>query len=391
MKRPKKLSATFVKSINKSGRYGDGRGGFGLTLLLKPMANGRLSKTWAQRLRINGRPTNIGLGRYPVVNLAEARARALENIRAITQGKDPRVSDSIPTFTEAAEKVIEIHSAGWKDSGKSEKQWRASLTTYVYPKLGKRSVSDITTADVMSVLLPIWNDKRETARRIRQRISAIMKWSIAQNYRTDDPAANVTQALPKNSTQVKHMEALPYSEVAGAIKKIWESQASTAAKLAFEFLVLTACRSGEVRGARWDEINLEGAVWTVLASRMKAKKEHRVPLSKEAMAILEKAGEIADKGGLLFPSPTGRTFSDSTLSKLIRENGINATVHGMRSSFRDWASEQTNTPRAVMEAALAHVIKDRAEAAYARSDLFNRRKDLMAQWGSYISGGLYNE
>ncbi len=244
----------------------------------------------------------------------------------------------------------------------------------------------IGTADVMEVLLPIWSTKRETARRVRQRISAVMKWAVAQGYREDNPAGDaISAALPKNGVRRQHQRALPHAQVVDALARVRASKAHRATALAFEFLVLTACRSGEVRGARWDEVDAAAATWTVPATCVKSKLEHRVPLSGRAVAVLDEAREIADGSGLLFPSPTGRVLSDSTLSKLLRELGIGAVPHGFRSSFRDWAAEKTDVPREVCELALAHVNSDRVEAAYRRSDLFDRRRDLMNQWAAYVA------
>ena len=386
MKRPKRLSATFVQTVNVTGRYGDGRGGLGLSLLVKPASAGGFSKSWAQRIRLDGRPANVGLGSYPVVTLAAARAKALANARAAAEGRDPRARSSrAPTFEVAAEKVIEIRGASWKDGGKSAAQWRASLRDYALPKIGDKPVHSITTADVMGVLLPVWSTKRETARRVRQRIGAVMKWAVAQGYRGDNPAGDaISAALPKNGTRRQHQRALPHVEVAPALARVQESAAHRATALAFEFLVLTACRSGEVRGARWTEVDDDTAIWTVPPARMKAKLEHRVPLSPRAVRILDEARELDDGGGLVFPSPTGRLLSDSTLSKLLRELGIGAVPHGFRSSFRDWAAECSDAPREVCELALAHVNSDRVEAAYGRSDLFERRRELMADWAAYV-------
>ncbi len=384
MKRPKTLSATFVKTITVPGRYGDGRGGYGLSLLVKPTSTGRLSKTWSQRLRIAGRPCNIGLGAYPVVTLAEARKAALENRRAVARGRDPRTG-GMPTFAAAVDRVIAIHAASWRDSGRSEKQWRASLRDYAMPQLGRKPVDKITTADVLAVLVPIWSAKPETARRVRQRIGAVMRWAVAEGYRDDNPAGEaIGAALPKNGGRQEHRQALPYPEVGGTLAKVRASQAWPATKLALEFLTLTACRSGEVRGARWEEINLDTATWTVPAARMKAGLAHRAPLSGRAIAVLDAARELSDDSGLVFPSVRGVQLSDSTLSKLLRDLGVPAVPHGMRSSFRDWAAECTDAPREVCELALAHVNSDRVEAAYRRSDLFERRRALMEQWAAYV-------
>ena len=384
MKRPRILSAAFVRTVNQPGRYGDGRGGYGLSLLVKPRSNGRLSKTWSQRVRLHGRVTNIGLGAYPIVSLSEARKKALANRRTIERGLDPRGS-RVPTFSQAADKVIAVHAAGWKPGGKSERQWRSSLATYVYPRLGRIPVDRVTTADVMACLVPIWHTRPETARRIRQRIGAVMRWAIAQGYRADNPAGDaITAALPANTGRRRHHRALPHADVAASVATVRASAAYPTTVLAFEFLVLTACRSGEVRGALWDEIDLDTATWTIPAARMKSARPHRVPLPPRALHLLAAAEKYRDRSGLVFPSATGRELSDATLSKLLRENGIPAVPHGYRSSFRDWAAELTNTPREICELALAHVNNDRVEAAYRRSDLFDHRRQLMQHWANYL-------
>ena len=367
MKRPRILSAAFVRTVNQPGRYGDGRGGYGLSLLVKPRSNGRLSKTWSQRVRLHGRVTNIGLGAYPIVSLAEAREKALANRRTIERGVDPRGS-RVPTFSQAAEKVIAIHAAGWKRGGKSERQWRSSLAAYVYPRLGDTPVDRVTAADVMACLVPIWHTRPETARRIRQRIGAVMRWGIAQGYRADNPAGDaITAALPSNTGRRRHHRALPHADVAASIATVRASAAYPTAVLAFEFLVLTACRSGEVRGALWDEIDLDAATWMIPASRMKSARPHRVPLPPRALQVLAEAQKLRDRSGLVFPSPTGREISDATLSRLLRENGIPAVPHGYRSNFRDWAAELTNTPKEICELALAPIFMQAVCAADGRS------------------------
>ena len=218
-----------------------------------------------------------------------------------------------------------------------------------------------------------------------------MKWAVAQGHRQDNPAGDALgAALPKHSIVKKHHRALPYAEVADAIATVRASRAHWATVAAIEYLVLTASRSGEVRKARWDEVDLETATWTVPADRMKMQREHRVPLSERALQILAEASEWADGSGLVFPSVTGRPLSDNTLSKLLREQGISAVVHGFRSSFRDWCAECSNAPREVSELALAHVNSDRVEAAYMRTDLFERRRALMQSWADYISERGFN-
>ena len=358
----------------------------GLYLRVSP----RGAKSWIQRLSIQGLRTDNAIGHYPSMGLAEARAAAFERWKIAKAGDDPRADGTAvagPTFAEAAEAVIAMHEPTWR-SPKSGPQWRASLETYAYPTMGKLPVSEITPGHVMAVLEPIWNEKRETARRVKQRISAICRWAVAEGHRTDDPAGIlIDAALPRNGVERRHMPALPYDEVADCVAKVKASRrASASSKLALEFLVLTAARSAEVRKATWDEIDVEGAVWTLPAERMKANREHRVPLSGRALEVLDDAAELSEGSGLVFPgSRRGRPLSENTHAKLLRELGFDAVTHGFRSSFRDWAAEQTHTPHAVMEAALAHTIKNKAEAAYARSDLFEKRRLLMASWADYLA------
>lgn len=243
----------------------------------------------------------------------------------------------------------------------------------------------MSTSDVLAVLTPIWLKKQETARRVRQRIGIVMKWAVAQEWRQDNPADAIAQALPKQAKSQAHRKALAYTGVAECIEQVKASRASVATKLAIEFAILTACRSGEVREARWLEVDLGLKVWVIPASRMKAKREHRVPLSSRAMEILGAARQLGDGIGLVFPgSRAGKPLSDMTLSKLIKEIGFDADMHGFRTSFRMWTQEQTSFPREVAEAALAHSIRDKAEAAYARSDLFEKRRELMELWSRYL-------
>ena len=388
MKRPNMLSATFVKTVKTPGRYGDGRGGLGLSLLVRTAARGHTTKCWTQSVRIDQRPTSIGLGRYPVVTLALARQRPLENAQAIAEGRDPRrrAARQVPTFAEACETVISIHAGGWKPGGKNEQNWRSTMRDYLFPRLADMPVDAVTGKDVMAVLLPIWTAKTETAGRVRRRINAVMKWAVAQGHRADNPAGDpISAALPNNNAQVTHRAALPHPQVGAAVAKVRRSGAYRGAVLSFEFLVLTAARSAEVRGATWDEIDLDAAVWTVPAERMKAAREHRVPLSDRALAVLDEARrELPQAGNLVFPSQKGRMQGHHPMGKMMRRLEIGAVPHGFRSSFRDWAAECTEAPREVCELALAHVNSDRVEAAYRRSDLFDRRRTLMQEWAEYI-------
>ena len=380
--RRKRLTAAGVKAAPPGKHYDD----HGLFLLVKPTG----ARSWVQRLTIRGKRCEMGLGGFPLATLAEARDMAFENRRTARRGGDPRAVKqvrAVPNFAEAAETVIALYQPTWKSPTKTAGLWRKTLETYALPVIGAKSVADIDTADVLAVLSPIWTDKPETARKVRQRVGAVLKWAIAERHRTDDPTGDaISKALPRAPKSRTHHRALPYADVAGALEAVRGADALTLTKLAFEFLVLTACRSGEVRLATWDEVDFESATWTVPASRMKAGREHRVPLSDAALAVLTEARDIADGSGLIFPSATGRAMSDSTLSKMLRELGVAAVPHGFRSSFRDWAGESAEAPREVAEAALAHQVKDKTEAAYARGDLLDRRRDLMDRWSRYLSG-----
>ncbi len=376
------LSAAFVRAVAEAGRYCDGQG---LYLQVDPSGNRR----WIQRLLIGGRRSELGLGGFPLVSLKEARTQALANRRIARAGGDPladkRRARGGPTFAEAAAAVVDQKRSGWRNP-KHARDWPASLERFVFPRFGNRPVSAVTSADILAVLAPIWHEKPETARRVRHRIRAVMQWAVAMEYRPDNPCERVAATLGRQRRVVRHMRALPHAEVADAVATVRASRATTAAKLAFEFLVLTAARSGEVRLARWHEIDLDVEVWTVPAERMKANREHRVPLSCRATEILRTALTVRNGSELVFPSPRGKPLSDMTLSKLLKEQGVQAVPHGFRSSFRDWASEATNHPREVVEAALAHQLTNKVEAAYARSTLFKRRRRLMADWGAYLAG-----
>ena len=297
------LSAAFVRTVTKPGRYGDG---LGLSLLVTKTG----ARCWIQRLTIGGRQRELGLGGYPVVTLAQAREQALENKRFVRAGGNPLAEKrkaKIPTFAEAAAQVIALHRPGWRNA-KHAAQWESTLSQYVFPRLGDQFVHTITTADVLAVLAPIWHEKAETARRVRQRIGAVMKWAVAHGFRTDNPAGDMlSQALGRQADVTQHMQALPHREVAAALHTVQNSHAHIITKLAFEFLILTAARSGEVRLAMWEEIDLESKVWTIPPERMKAKRGHRVPLSDHAVQVLTGAQAQADESGLVFPSATGKT------------------------------------------------------------------------------------
>ena len=379
-----KLTAKFVATITAPGRYYDDTG-IGLFVDARPSPRRGIRAAYTQRITIAGRRVDIGLGSTRWLSLTAARVLATANMRIARTGGDPRRSarpvPTVPSFAAMLDAVIATKAPTWRNP-KSEPQWRASLRDHAGPLLAM-PVDAIGPGDVLAVLVPLWNEHRETARRVKQRIAVVMDRAIAEGHRTANPVHAIGAALPKNGSARTHHKALPYGAVQGALATVRESGAWWATKAAFEFLTLTAARSNEVRGMRWCEV--AGDVWTVPGERMKAGREHRVPLSARALQVLADARQLADGSGLVFPSVTGRTMTDSTVSKLVKELGIDGTPHGMRSAFRDWASERTNTAHAVMEAALAHTIPNKAEAAYARSDLLDKRRVLMDAWARYLA------
>lgn len=380
------LSATAVKNFRNPGKYYDQHG---LFLRIEPTG----SRRWVQRVSVVGRQREIGLGSADLVSLAEARELAMANIKLAKAGGDPLAAKkermAIPSLNKAIDKVIELNAPTWTNA-KHAAQFKSTLTNYVTPKLGRRPVNDIQTADILSVLQPIWVEKNETARRVKQRIGTVMKWAIAQGFRIDDPTLALNQVLPKPSRKTKHRASLPYTEVSKCLDSVRKSDAMVSTKLAIELLVLTATRSGEVRLADWNEINHEDRTWTIPASRMKTKEKHIIPLSDRALELLNEARTLSQIG-LIFPGMrAGRPISDMTMSKLIKVLGYQVDIHGFRTSFRTWAQEQTNTSREVAERALAHKISNKVEAAYARSDLFEKRRKLMNTWASYLTSSDEN-
>ena len=320
-----------------------------------------------------------------------ARQKAFQYRKMSREGGDPRWSEgrAVPTFAEAAEKVIALYAKTWKGST-SEKQWRSSLKRFAYPRIGAMPVNRITTRDVMDVLEAndFWHRTPETARRVRQRIGAVMKWAIAQGHRLDNPSGDaIGAALPRNGHRKEHFRSLPHAEVAAALAKVRDSGAWAGTKLAIEFMVLTASRPGETRLATWEEVDFDTATWTIPETRAKTKRPHRVPLSPRALEVLTEALAIRDHTGLVFPSVMGKAAANVTYTKLLRELEIPAVSHGFRSSFRVWCGD-TGVDREVAERALAHTGRNPVEAAYARGSMFERRRGVMTDWSAYVSEGL---
>ncbi len=380
----KALSAAFLRSA-PPGRHADGNG---LYLFVQPSG----TRSWIQRLLIRGRRRELGLGSVALVPLAEAREKALANRKLARRGGDPlaekRRSQGIPTFAEAAMRVLDQKQAGWRNPRHS-REWISSLSRFAFPRIGKMPVSEVRSADVLEILTPIWQQQAPTARRVRQRLRAVLEWAVAMEYRIDNPCDRIGPVLGPQQDVTEHMQALPHREVAAVIRKVRASAAVPAARLAFEFLVLTAARWSEVRWAEWAEIDRSGRVWTVPARRAKTNRRHRVPLCGRALEILEAAQALEEAASpLVFTHGGGSPLHDSAVRRLLRQLGIAAVPHGFRSSFRDWAGEETDHPREVIEAALAHVVRNRVEAAYARSDLFERRRTLMDDWACYLDQGM---
>lgn len=370
------------------GKHGDGTVR-GLYLLVSSTG----ARSWVLRYQMNGRRRDMGLGPYPEVGLARAREKAMEARRLAKDGTDPlSLRHRVPalTFEAATEELIASKQHGWKNA-KHRAQWSSTLAAYAYPKLGALDVKDVDTNVVLAVLKPIWSEKPETASRVRQRIEAVLDYATTRGARTgDNPArwqGHLVHLLPKPGKvrAVEHHAALPWQEAPAFMAELAKREGTAARALAFA--ILTAARSGEVRGMTWGEVDAANAVWTVPGARMKAGKEHRVPLVPEALALLGAPGEAT---ALVFPSPTkaGAPLSDMTLAAVLKRMGRgDLTVHGFRSTFRDWAGEASAFPREVVEAALAHRLKDKAEAAYARGDLFTKRRKLMEGWAGFLARG----
>ena len=382
------ITAAEAKSIKKPGMYRAGD-----TLYLRVGFSGN-SKSWVQRLAINGVRRDIGLGSFSLVRLAEAREKAHENRRAARIEKRDIIAEkrraAAPTFSEAAERFHEANKPRWR-AEKHAKNWIQIVSKYALPMIGERRLDSIEREDVLRILTPIWTAKAETAKKLRQNIRAVFSWAQAHGYIEHNPAGEaIDGALPRMPKVKANFRALPYAEITEALETIEASGASMSAKLALRFLILTAARSGEVRGATWGEIDLDARTWTLPAERTKSNREHRQPLSDEAVAVLEQARALSGGEGAVFPSPMkpGNPLSDMTLTKILRDTGLaeRAVVHGFRTSFRTWASEETNADHAVMELALSHQVGSEVERAYARSDLFAKRARLMGQWGRFVAG-----
>lgn len=386
-----RLTAKAVEHLVKNGKPGRHPDGDGLFLEIKAST----SYYWVLRIQARSRRHEFGLGSGRKVSLALAREKAAAHVQTLARGGDPtsrgRVKPRTLTFKEAAGECIAEH-VKTLTSDRGKKRWTTSMEVYVYPHIGSLPIDKIETRDVMRVLTPIWITKSETARKLRQRIKKMLDWAKLHGHRSGDNPVDVVMngnGLAVQTQQVRHHPAIPYSEAGKFVTALRDGSAEVVTKLAFEFLILTACRVQEVLSARWEEIDWKARTWTVPASRMKSKhKDHVVPMSDRALAILGEAKLLGST--FIFPSPTKRTKSLSTgaFDKRIEVLGLSGkvTAHGFRSTFRDWAAEETNFANEIVEMALAHAIKNEVEAAYRRGDLLEKRRLLMQAWADYLAG-----
>ena len=379
-----KLTAAAVRKIG-AGMHADGGG---LYLVVDDTG----ARRWALRTTVHGRRREIGLGPVSLLSLSEAREQARALRKVARAGGDPiaeRDKDKRASlnFENAARKVHATQIVPNAKNGKHVKQWLTTLETYAFPTMGSLPVHAIEQADILRVLSPIWTEKPETARRVRQRLRTVLDWARTAGHREGvNPVEGVEKGLARQKDRTTHHAALLWRDLPDLMQRIEASDGM--GSLALQFTILTAARSGEVRLATWAEIDVAASVWTIAADRMKAGREHRVPLSDAALAVLEKVHPLAvGSGSLLFPSKrAAKPLSDMTLAAVLKRLNAPATVHGMRSTFRDWAEEKTHYPHEVKEAALAHAVKNKVEAAYRRTDLFEKRVDMMDAWASFATG-----
>ena len=380
----KELSALKVRQVSEPGRYPDGNG-------LYLVVSNTGAKRWLLRIVVHGRRRDMGLGSVSLVPLAEARELALRYRKAARDGGNPlderrKARNVVPTFAEAARKVHAESKATWKNK-KHAQQWINTLETYAMPVIGDMQLNHIQSADILRVLSPIWLDKPETARRVRQRLSTVFDWAKAAGHRSDgNPVDAIERGLPKQAGKKEHHKAMPYADVPAFIQRLQRSDSrGRIARLAFEFLILTATRTSETLLAEWPEIDAAAAIWTIPADRMKAGREHRVPLSDRAQAIVAEIRQFGLDTPFIFPgTKLVKPMSNMVFLTMLKRMEVPVTAHGFRSSFRDWVAETTNYPNELAEMALAHTVKDRVEAAYRRGDMLDRRRDMMDEWSEFI-------
>ena len=403
------LTADRVKKLTRPGRYGDGGG---LYLWVKDTG----ARSWLLRIQKDGKRTDRGLGGYPTVTLAVARTLAESARVKIREGEKPmsrterrertaevyaadREQSRTKTFREAAERYLEAVSPNWRNH-RTALMWAQSLQRYVFPAFGDKPIDAITSQEIITCLKSFWKTAPTTAQKVKQRVKAVFDWAQEMGLRDSNPVGPFKATLPRQKGMVRgHHRALPYQDVPAALihlKRRRERFDLDPAKrepvpwkvtlLCLEFLILTAARSGEARGARWDEIDFETATWTIPADRMKAGKAHRIPLSFQSAQVLARARELkhAGESSLVFPAPLGKPLRDNCLSTRVREDNLDCTPHGFRSSFRDWAAEKSGASREAIELSLAHAVGTTTEVAYFRSDMLEARRPLMDAWADFV-------
>ena len=378
------LTAATTKTAGP-GKHGDGNGN---GLILNVTRTG--TRSWVQRITIDGKRRDIGLGPYPAVTLAAARRQALQNRALVANGGDPtskQQTKQIPTFREAAAQLLALKRGGV--SLKTANDWYRNLQIHAAPIWAKK-LHRINAGDVLGCLEPLWVTKPVAAKRARAGIRSVLYWGVAHGHIQQNPAGPaINRALPKQPATT-HRAAVPYTQIRKVLAAIREHTQNTTARCCLEYIINTAARSVEATQATWDEIDLEHAAWAIPAHRTKQRREHKIPLNSQAMAVLAEAAKLrTSDSNYVFGSTTvtNKPIDSTTLLRALRTAGVDATVHGFRSTFRTWALEQTSTPWAVAEAALAHHVGDSTERAYARSDLFQKRRTLMTQWGTYLETG----
>ena len=386
------LTAKEIQGKTTPGRYRDSEG---LYLVVTPTGN----RQWVQRIRVNGKRLDKGLGGWPSVTIMQARKTADANRVAVANGRDPWAKavkrspvavdvDDTPTFEEAARRVHALVAPTWRNEHHTV-SWMQSLEKHVFPVFGSRPVNEVSSRDVLSILEPIWHTKAETAHRLRGRIRRVFDWAVSSDYIEVNPAAEkIRGALPKHKRLQEHLKALPYAEVPAAYHGIYWSNAQRETALAFCFLILTCARTIEVRSATWDQIDWDNEVWTIPGDKMKNGKEHRQPLSYQAMLILRGMQLRGRDSVLVFSREDGGMQSENTFINRCRKDEIDCTPHGFRSSFRDWAEEQEDVAASqnAIELCLAHDVGSQVERAYRRTDLIDKRRALLQSWADFVAG-----
>ena len=404
MERPQRLTAAFVEKVDEPGRYTDGRGSHGLSLLVRPRRTDGLAKNWQQQLKVDGRLRSFGLGSFPDVRLVEARTLAADQAAKLKEAYPPRArrvssferllaeaegrSLSVyPTFAEVAEEAIAYDRTRWKGTT-TEGQRRGLVKRYLNPVLGDLEIDRIASEHVTEALQPIWNVKPPTAKKVWLALQATFNYATGKNYIVTDPLPRAKIGLGRQKAASEHLESMPYDRM-GEVWRVLKADKPSHVTRVIKFIIMTAVRSGEARGARWAEINMADAIWTIPAQRTKGAREHRVPLSPQALDVLRRAREAAPSPiteyKLIFPNGGGGEMDRTIpLRHFQRRFGV-FTLHGLRSSFRDWAAEQTDTPAEIVEHALAHLEGSATIRAYRRTDYFQKRRQLMKDWAGFVT------